>query len=106
MGKRRDLSRNTRAVASNTASWAELAGQRLLHVDAPVAVLDQAADFYVAQPCVDGLVFCHYLVGDQGHAAEPAAGGFLLGESHEGTAEPAAQSAGIHGDVLDIQVVF
>jgi hypothetical protein len=41
----------------------------------------------------------------RGHAVEPAAGGFLLGEFHEGTAEPAALSAGIYGDVLDIQVV-
>src|SRR5215469_8690520 len=79
-------------------------GQRLLHVDAPVAVLRPAPGFDVAEPCIDGLVFGHGLVRDQGHPVELAAGGFLLGEFHEGTAEPAALSAGIYGDVLDIQV--
>src|SRR6266852_1644559 len=37
-------------------------GQRLLHVDAPVAVLRLALDFDVAEPCIDGLVFGHGLV--------------------------------------------
>jgi hypothetical protein len=40
-------------------------------------------------------------MGDEGHAAEPVAGGFLLGEFHEGTAEPAALSAGIYDDPSD-----
>lgn len=42
---------------------------------------------------------------NQGHPVEPAAEGFLLSEFHRGTAEPAALSAGIHGNVLDIKVV-
>jgi hypothetical protein len=35
---------------------------------------------------------------------ELAAGGFLLGEFQEGTAEPAALRGGIDGNVLDTQV--
>ena len=31
--------------------------------------------------------------------------GYLLGEFHEGTAEPAALGTGVHGDVLDVHVI-